>query len=404
MYNIGYINANSLPDRKFSQAVSLLDTSFDFLFISEHWYQNHKSRLAHSSVLASTEYKTTPALQARRCRPCGGIYLLAKREVHHMILQISTTTHSITIQLPNFRFAAVYYPPTSISPTEIEHDLNSIGTVDILLGDINTRFNQFHSSNLPNSGQSNTSIRRKLFTNWAAHKNMLHLSDSSHPLSQSYLLIPDHVFAHTSKLSTLSLYHLPTKDIPFITDHQYLLHVRFNSSNLPHTFNNPIPHSTPLQTPPLRFHIQKLQNSETLKEFQNTWTKAFNIHSGYNHSEKFSIDMLDYLLAAQIQATAETVLGIYIPNSAKRKDDIVIGRLQERQDMNASIQLLKRASRAGAQSTPMTSSSSTLTAMEECTTHYASLFNRDENYSNTAECQTSINDSSIGKSTRDLEY
>ena len=396
MYNIGYINANSLPDRKFSQAVSLLDKTFDFLFISEHWYQNHQSRLAHPSVLVSTQLKNYPNLQQRRSRPGGGIYLLAKRELHHSIIQLSTTSHSITVQLSDLTFAAVYYPPKSINLTDIEHDLDSIGSVDILLGDINTRLSEHYRHNSYNSGQSANSIRRKLFTNWASKKNMSHIGDSAHPWAKSYANIPDHVFAHTSKLSTVRLKHIPTRDLSFITDHRYLLHVCFQPPHPSTSSKNLQPDSSSVQSTPLRFHIQKLQNPETLNKFQNTWRKVFNIHRGYTHSEQFSIDMLDHILISQLQAAAETVLGIYKPNTTKRKDDIVIGHLRERHDLNASIQLLKRASRSMAQSAPITSGSRTLTPLEECSNHYSKLFNRGSNHSPSDEYQTRFTESSIG--------
>lgn len=395
MYKIGYINTNSLPDRKFAQAVSLLDKSFDFLFLSEHWYQNHHSRLAHPSVLASTEYYTTTKLQQHRSRPCGGIYILAMRELHHAIVHISTTTHSITVQLANLRFAAVYYPPKSITLNEIENDLNIIGDVDILLGDINTRFTQFHD---PNSGNSANIIRRNLFTKWAAHKNMSHLNDTSDPHSRFFSIIPDHVFAHTSKLSEFKLSHISTQDLSIMTDHRFLLHV-IAQPQTPSTQQDNIPLSTSVsnKSTPLRFHIQKLQNPTTLKKFQNTWRQAFNIHRNYTHSEKFSLDMLDHILASQVQATAEIVLGIYQPNSAKRQDDIVIGHLRERHDISASIQLLKRASRANAQAAPITSSSLSSTAMEECSDHYSKLFNRVSNSLTDDASIPSTENGSIGK-------
>ena len=145
-----------------------------------------------------------------------------------------------------------------------------------------------------------------------------------------------------------------------------------------------------------------LQSPETLNTFLDTWIKVFNIHRNYSHSERFSINMLDYILTSILQATTETVLEIYRPNSAKRQDDIVIGHLQEREDLNASIQLLKRASRAIAQSAPMTSSSSTLTAMEECSNHYTKLFNRNTSNSVDPFLRTCSADSTIGIPTLDI--
>ena len=112
MYNIGYVNANSLDDGKFAQAVGLLEKSFDFLFIAEHWYQHHETRLAHPLVHSSTTRRTKPSQRPLKGRDHGGIYLLVKPYLRSQIQQTTCSNHSITISLPGLRFSG-RSPPLS---------------------------------------------------------------------------------------------------------------------------------------------------------------------------------------------------------------------------------------------------------------------------------------------------
>ena len=234
---------------------------------------------------------------------------------------------------------------------------------------------------------------------------MSYLNDTTNPHSRSFSIIPDHVFAHTSKLSAFKLSHMSTRDLSIMTDHRYLLHV-IAQPQPPSTQEDNIllPSSVSSKSTPLRFHVQKLQNPTTLKKFQDTWIQAFNIHRNYTHSEKFSLEMLDHILASQVQATAEIVLGIYQLDSAKRQDDVVIGHLRERHDISASIQLLKRASRAIAQASLMTSSSLSSTAMEECSDHYSKLFNQVSNSLPDDSCISTSENAPMGKQSRQIHF
>src|ERR1700743_584832 len=110
MYRIGYLNANSLQDGKFAQVVSLLKTSFDFLFIAEHWYQHHKPRLDHPLIHSSTDWSAIPSSARITGHQHGGIYLLTNRSPLSAIQSTTCTKHSIVVSLPKLQFAGVYYP------------------------------------------------------------------------------------------------------------------------------------------------------------------------------------------------------------------------------------------------------------------------------------------------------
>jgi len=225
MYNIGYVNANSLNDGKFAQAVRLLEKSFDFLFIAEHWYQHHESRLAHPLVHSSTISRQKPTKQPLKGHDHGGIYLLVKPHLRSLIQQTTCTSHSITVTIPGLRFAAVYYPPDSITDQDIIHDLREIGSIDFLVGDINTRF-YCHGQPKKQQPQSGSLARSLLFQSWAVNHDMFHLSNTvSHNTVDK---IPDHAFASGPNRSHIHLILQSTNSLSFPTDHKYLLHIKFD--------------------------------------------------------------------------------------------------------------------------------------------------------------------------------
>ena len=372
MYHIGYVNANSLPDRKFAQAISLLENSFDILFIAEHWYQHHELRLSHPLVYCSTLRPLYSTKSPPRGRSHGGIYLLVKPSIRPLIQSAIFTTHSITISLPRLRFAAVYYPPYSIQEDSIKENLHQIGPVDLLLGDINTTFPSRITLTTKRS-TSTISPRSLLFQTWAARSNLVHLVDPHHDTVSTK--IPDHAFSSINLRSKISLSLIPTRSINFPTDHKYLLHIQYENQLPP-----PSPSSIPQDESntngsPIRFHVQRLNNPATVKLYQSTWRMMEEILSSYKQSEQYDVDMLDSILCSAVQAVAQSALGIYKPAEARKKPDTAAARLGTQLDMTSSIQLLKRAQRASIIGVNLVSSTRQSTPMSECIAHYSKMFN-----------------------------
>ena len=315
MYHIGYVNTNSLPDRKFAQAISLLPNSFDILFIAEHWYQHHELRLSHPLVYCSTSRPLYSTKSPPRGRSHGGIYLLVKPAIRPLIQSAIFTTHSITISLPGLRFAAVYYPPYSIQEDSIKENLHQIGPVDLLLGDINTTFPSGITLTTKRS-TSTISPRSLLFQTWAARSNLVHLVDPHHNTVSPK--IPDHAFSSIHLRSKISLSLIPTRSINFPTDHKYLLHIPYENQ-LPPPSPSSIPHDeSHTSGSPIRFHVQRLKNPATVKLYQSTWRMMEEILSSYKQSEQYDVDMLDSILCSAVQAVAQSALAIYKPAEARK--------------------------------------------------------------------------------------
>jgi hypothetical protein len=213
MYRIGYVNANSLPDGKFAQAIGLLESSFDCLFIAEHWYQHHESRLSHPLVISSTKLDHLEHSKHRSGRHHGGIYLLAQQRFRSLIQHTVSNKYSITVSLPGMRIASVYLPPYSLPDASVPFELNAIGPVDLLLGDLNCRF---HCTTTANRPPPSLSIRSQHIHSWAVDHGMDHMSDdSTHTRVDN---IPDHAFSgqHIPPLMQLSFFlqnNFPFKQI-----------------------------------------------------------------------------------------------------------------------------------------------------------------------------------------------
>ena len=112
-----------------------------------------------------------------------------------------------------------------------------------------------------------------------------------------------------------------------------------------------------------------------VKEYQKNWAAMEVLFTSFQGSERFDIDMLDALLCSGVQAVAETTLGIYKPQEARKKDDNVAKELATQLDMPASIQLLKCAQHASTASLQLISSTPQSTPIQECNDHYSKIFN-----------------------------
>jgi len=166
------------------------------------------------------------------------------------------------------------------------------------------------------------------------------------------------------------------------TNHRYLLHVQDDHNSPPTT-----QHCTPIapidSVPgPVRFHIQRLGKPEVVQKFQKNWALMDSLFTRFKGSEAFDVDMLDGVLCSAVQGVAETVLGIYQPEDARKKEDQSAQRLATQLDMPSSILLVKRAQRTSTTGLKMVSATSTSTPMAECIDHYSTIFDTSDHIPN----------------------
>jgi len=232
-----------------------------------------------------------------------------KPEFLLMIQHTTLSTHSITVSLPGFRFAGVYYPPFFMSEQSLQTNLNQIGSLDLLPGDINTKFQ--HNPPLARRGPAcNPSPRVPLFQTWAVNTNMSHIQDPSEYATSH--TIPDHVFAAIQHQPNIALSLVSTQGLIFQTDYRFLLHVKFHppaSSSRPSAPQ--VPRASTTQTGPTLFHVQRLRKEPIAKKSQQNWDFMETLFTSFKGSARFDVNMLDSILCAAVQAIAESILGIY---------------------------------------------------------------------------------------------
>lgn len=137
---VGYVNVNSLGDDKFFHLLTMLETRFDFLILAEHWYEKHLMRLGNLAVVGTSILPDGYAKKHAKGRLGGGIYVLASDFWRSRVLEVKGSQYSVFVRVAGFTFIGVYFPPLTMSCVEMEQVLNGFPIVDLVLGDINTRF------------------------------------------------------------------------------------------------------------------------------------------------------------------------------------------------------------------------------------------------------------------------
>ena len=238
---VGYVNVRGLTRSKWKACHRLLDSHFDFLFIAETWFIEHKEYVRNRRFITST---IQPPVNLHG-RQRGGVYLIGSYEARSKVGQYSATEHTITFSLGKIVITGVYFPPTTLDSAAIGVLLNSLRGSTMILGDINTRFRD----PLYQAGQPGPPERLGIMTEFLARTRFQHLK----PVSNIEKLTTDHVFIRTKLESTLKL----DKNGPLgiNTDHKYTLDVTLGSGQQDPGRPDP---SSPIK----RFRIRQLAEPE----------------------------------------------------------------------------------------------------------------------------------------------
>ncbi|KAH6662128.1 hypothetical protein B0J14DRAFT_662960 [Halenospora varia] len=132
---IGYVNVQGLSYNKFDVCCRLLDTIYDFLLVAKTWFINHYIRKHDRRFLA-----LTPKPQHDQGRPSRGIYLFGTKHARSIISNLSITPYLITFTATSLRISGVYFPPSTISNSDVDRHLRTLHDLSVVIGDINVRF------------------------------------------------------------------------------------------------------------------------------------------------------------------------------------------------------------------------------------------------------------------------
>jgi hypothetical protein len=302
---VGYVNVQGLASDKFDVCCRLLDTIYDFLFVAETWFIDHRVRKHDRRFLAST-----PQPPHDRGRPSGGVYLFGTKHARSIMSDVRITPHSITFTAASLRISGVYFPPTSMSNSEVESHLQTLHDSSVVIGDINVRFRNA----LLQEGPAGPPRRMDVFTRWlneTGRAQAVPVTDSCtgiEPIMSSPSgLCPkfnlDHCFLRHRLLARAQLRLLDKTQLSLRTDHRYTIHLSIGQA-----MQQPIH-----QEDPIRFHIRRLRDKAVTDQIPNAMKEAIQTH--YRQTD--DVDRLNTMLTRVAQSVAHEICGLYKPSQKR---------------------------------------------------------------------------------------
>ena len=299
---VGYVNVQGLAPDKFDVCCRLLDTIYDFLFVAETWFIDHRARKHDRRFLAST-----PKPQHDRGRPGGGIYLLGTKHARGIMSNLNITPHSISFTATSLRISGVYFPPTSMSNSDVDSHLKSLHDSSIVIGDINVRFR----NSLRQEGPAGPPRRMEIFTRWlneTGRAQAVPITDSCtgvDPITPSPAGLCskfnlDHCFLRHRLLARSQLRLLDKTSLSLRTDHRYIIHL-----SIGHAIQQPLN-----QDDPVRYHLGKLKNKTVTDRIPAVMKET--IQASFKHSD--DVDELNAILTTICQSVAQELCGSYKPS------------------------------------------------------------------------------------------
>lgn len=367
--DIGYCNVRGLNDLCFNALVSYLHSSRYQLFLaSETWFLNRTRYLSHSFFLAESTYPQHPHINRRQD---GGLILLASPEISKkiFILHISTYIIKIKILTTNQTIAFVYFPP-SLSDTQLITELNALGQVDAIIGDLNVRLGILSGDNI-----TNASSRRKVLYNYFSQNHLRYIRNAN----STVISRTDHIYNNSLKISWS--YDAPV----FKTDHQ-IMSLLLETPNL---------RKSPSLLGTKRYNLNTLSHPIFNQEFLSIYEKEFSIYllkicestlSKCCHSmilpstseTQLLIDACYEFFLDTITELLDKTLVSYDANSVKHHPDKLLLSNNDPISHEKIIRSYKRSQRSINANNPITSSDPTKTPLEECHSYYQNQFSSDE--------------------------
>lgn len=365
---IAYCNVRGLNDTCFDSLISYIHNShYDIIVASETWFLNQNRYKSHSFYLQ----ESIPSINTSTRRQNGGLLLIASPTMADHISVTSVTQYSITIKIINSdeRLAFVYFPP-SLSNDIIQLELEALGPINCLIGDLNIRLGTLSGDKITTASERKNIINK--------HISQYHLRYVRNK-NETVVSRTDHVFSNIKQLQW-------TYDKPdFTSDHQ-IMSLSFQTSPILKTYAK-------LGTK--RFDLKPLYNKIFQYEFIHTYetiygstllleceyTLNFCCHSMIlpsTHDTQEIIDLTYGHLIETITNLIDKTLPSYNAQAVKSKPDALLKScIQPTTNINA-IRSFKRWQRSLNANTPIISTDPSKTPLEECRTHYENQFTSNE--------------------------
>lgn len=224
------MNVQGLPNHKWKAVTGLIeDDIFDYLFILETWYVDHAARRGDPMVITTTEIPSAPLLSGHYS---GGITLLGTPRAQAWLQgdPVVCGQEAITICTTHGQLTGLYLPPR-LPPDHVKATLDSIADSDVILGDMNTRFDGLALQ----QGSPGPSLRLEVFRRWMDASPFIHVMPAGDKAFIAgspceIMLNLDHCFVRDNLRS--QVLRLPnTRGLGITSDHRHALSLTLNGSS-----------------------------------------------------------------------------------------------------------------------------------------------------------------------------
>lgn len=295
---VGCVNVQGLPHHKWTAVLDLIDRDvFDYLFLLETWYVDHAARRGDPRVIAATEPPSAPPPTGHHP---GGIILLGTPRSRGWLRgpPVVCGQEAITVVASHGRLTGVYLPPR-LDPEYVEEMLDSIADSDVILGDVNTRFDRLAAVQY---GAPGPPSRLKVFRRWMETNSLIHVMPTGDDASVAgspceAMLNLDHCFVR-DHLRSRAL-HLPgTRGLGLVSDHRYALSLTLNGAAEEAKERLRLP----------RYRIRLLDDESRVDAVRRAWTRR----SGHRPDLlrlTSDVDRRNAQIVALCQQVSEAALG-----------------------------------------------------------------------------------------------
>ena len=367
--SIAYCNVRGLDDCTFNSCISSIHSNeFQLYCLAETWFSNKQRYDSNSFFLTDSLYPLNPFHNRRQD---GGLLIFASPSIKQQCTITHKSRYSIVIEIApsKTKIAFVYYPP-SLTNQEISADLQTMGKIDLLTGDINVRLGQ-----LSGDTTSTASLRKSMIYSSISSSSLCYYRNENLNICSR----TDHVFSNLP--DTLWTYQTA---LPFQTDHGRIeMKLKLLQPRNQCQMGSPRYDFKPLQNPAF---IQ-----DFLSRYENTCSPLiFSLCESALQTCCFSMILPDTNSCQEIinetysslidllHSLLKDTLPTYDAHTIKSKPDKLLhSSTYPPQSTLDTIRIFKRSQRSLAETSPITSTSLDTSPLEECTNHYQKLFDSD---------------------------
>jgi hypothetical protein len=346
-------NCHGMTPSKFQNIISLINTSYDIIFIQEHWFTN----FYNSTVISHpTFFNGSPPPSQKRTigHENGGLCILMDPKLRFHCKLLHSSESLIILQAFSSINIATTYLPFRLPLSFIDNFFPPCIAIDLLVGDFNFHLLENYSKRNTETTKAKAIFRTTLSKGLQWTTPNYNFENGSQPSG------PDHCFLNPDKIKKIFIDYRPIEEHSMFSDHG-LFKIEFQV---------PFFTTIPTEFTTKRFYIRKLRNDTTSRLFSSLFDNRWNTNCF------LSVNQFDLALRSTIKMCAEKSLGSYLVQEIKVKSDHLLDQIGMTQDPQENIMLFKRSNRG--QQVILESSDPSKTALNEATLHYQKIWNCDD--------------------------